>query len=114
MTKGEFVVVWTTLPADMDVVRFGRTLVEEHLAACVSAQGGVRSVYRWRDGVEEDEEQQVIVKTTTGRVGQLRDRICQLHPYEVPEVLVFPVADGSSDYLDWVRESTTAPPGHDG
>ena len=114
MTKGEFVVVWTTLPADMDVARFGRTLVEERLAACVSVQGGVKSVYRWQDGVEEDEEQQVIVKTTMDRVGRLRERIRQLHPYEVPEVLVLSVADGSSDYLDWVRESTTAPPVQDG
>ena len=114
MTRGDVVVVWTTLPTNMDVARFGRTLVEERLAACVSSQGGVKSVYRWRDGVEEDEEQQVIVKTTTDRVGRLRDRIRQLHPYEVPEILVLAVADGSSAYLDWVRESTTAPPGRNG
>jgi len=29
--------------------------------------------------------------------------ILRLHPYEVPEILVIPVAGGHGAYLDWVR-----------
>lgn len=106
MADRECVVAWTTLPAGFDAAAFGRTLVEARLAACVSTQPGARSVYRWGDGVEEDEEQQVTIKTTRDRVAQLVDRIRRVHPYDVPEILVLPVVDGSAAYLEWVRSST--------
>ena len=107
-THEEVAVVWTTLPTEADGDRFGRTLVEERLAACVSVQGGGRSVYRWRDGIEQDNERSVMIKTTSDRVAQLQRRIRELHPYDEPEILVVPVVGGSSSYLDWVKQSTRA------
>ena len=100
------VVVCTTLPAGADAAAFGRTLVEERLAACVSAQSAVRSVYRWRDAIETDDEQQLFIKTTRERAERLVERIRQLHPYDVPEIVVLPIIGGGHDYLDWVRAST--------
>ena len=105
-THEEVAVVWTTLPADADADHFGRTLVEERLAACVSVQGGGRSIYRWRDGIEQDDERSVMIKTTADRVAELQTRIRELHSYDEPEILVIPVVGGSSSYLDWVRQST--------
>jgi uncharacterized protein involved in tolerance to divalent cations len=29
-----------------------------------------------------------------------------MHPYEVPEFLVLPIADGNEAYLRWIGEST--------
>ncbi len=106
MTDTGCVVVCTTLPASADGTAFGRTLVEERLAACVTAQPGVRSIYRWRDDVETEDEQQLLVKTTRDRVEQLIERIRELHPYDVPEIVVLPIIDGGRDYLDWIRAST--------
>ena len=100
------VVAWTTWPAGADVSRFARVLVEERLAACVTAHLPVRSVYRWRGAVEEEQEQLVMIKTTRDRIASLRDRIRTLHPAEVPELVVLPVVDGNPAYLAWVTEST--------
>ena len=43
----EYVIVLTTLPADAENDAFGRTLVEERLAACVNLLPPMESVYRW-------------------------------------------------------------------
>ena len=102
----EAVVAWTTWPAEGDANRFARVLVEERLAACVTAHLGVRSVYRWRGAIEEDQEQLVMIKTTRDRIAALRDRMRKLHPAEVPELVVVPVVDGNPAYLAWVAEST--------
>ena len=32
----------------------------------------------------------------------LEQAIRQVHPYEVPEILAFPVVLGSQDYLEWM------------
>ncbi len=102
----EVVVAWTTWPDGADVSDFMRTLVEERLAACVTTHSPVRSVYRWRGVIEEDREQLVMIKTTADRVGRLRERMRELHPAEVPELVVVPVSDGDPAYLAWVAETT--------
>jgi periplasmic divalent cation tolerance protein len=99
------VIVLTTLPADADALAFGRTLVDERLAACVSVLEGLRSVYRWNDAIEESREQQLLIKTDASAVAAIERRITALHPYDVPEVLVLPVGGGGEAYLNWVRQS---------
>ena len=100
-------IVLTTLGADADAAALARTLVEEGLAACVNVLPPMTSVYRWRGAVEQDREQQLIIKTTAARVGDLEARLKSLHPYELPEFLILPAAGGSSAYLAWVRDSVT-------
>jgi periplasmic divalent cation tolerance protein len=102
----EYVIVLTTLPADFDSRGFGRTLVEERLAACVNLLPPMDSVYRWEGQVESDTERQVIIKTARERIVALWDRIRELHPYETPEFVVLPIQDGSDAYLRWIGEST--------
>ena len=106
MKDAEFVIAWTTLPAEADVATFARTLVDERLAACVTLYSPVQSVYRWRDRVEQESEQLVLIKTTAARVEALWARLRQLHPYEVPEFIVAPIIDGNAAYLNWIKEST--------
>ena len=100
------VVAWTTWPVGADVSGFARTLVDERLAACVTVHPRVRSVYRWQGVMEEDEEQLLMIKTTAQRIDALRARMGQLHPAEVPELVVLPVVDGNPAYLAWVEETT--------
>lgn len=108
MSAPEYVLVLTTLPADGDVTSFATALVEERLAACVSASAEVKSIYRWEGRIEEEHERQITIKTTRDILDRLWLRVRELHPYEVPEFLVLPVIDGSDVYLKWIRASTTA------
>lgn len=104
--SAEVVVVWTTFPEDSDPSPLAKTLVSECLAACVTTQAGLRSVYRWQDAVEEAVEYQVVIKTTADRVERLEQRVSELHPYDVPEFLVLPLREGSARYIDWVQSAT--------
>jgi periplasmic divalent cation tolerance protein len=97
--------VLTTLAADADAATLAKTLVDEHLAACVNVLAPMTSIYRWRNAVEQEREQQLVIKTTAAAVPALRTRLLELHPYELPEFLVLDAA-GSDAYLAWVREGT--------
>jgi periplasmic divalent cation tolerance protein len=101
--------VLTTLAATADAAALARTLVEERLAACVNVLGGVTSVYAWKGAVEQDAEQQLVIKTTPSLVPALEARLRQLHPYEVPEFLVLNVSAGGEAYLAWLRQSVQSP-----
>jgi periplasmic divalent cation tolerance protein len=104
---GDLVVVLTTVPTGSKGEEIGRTLVEERLAACVNVLAPMTSIYRWRGAVEREAEQQMIIKTTRGRVPLLQARLSTLHPYELPEFLVLAVADSSSAYFEWIGQETS-------
>ncbi|HEY3380870.1 MAG TPA: divalent-cation tolerance protein CutA [Vicinamibacterales bacterium] len=104
----DVVIALTTWPAAHDPAAFAGTLVEERLAACVNVLPEMESVYRWRGRVERERERQVIIKTTRARVEALIARVGQLHPYEVPELVVLASDGGGPAYLDWVRGETSS------
>jgi periplasmic divalent cation tolerance protein len=104
----DLVIVLTTVPAGgHDAI--ARALVEERLAACVNALPPMTSVYRWKGAVEQETEQQLVIKTLREHVPAVFERLRRLHPYELPEFVVLSAADASDAYLTWVRESTGRP-----
>jgi periplasmic divalent cation tolerance protein len=96
------VIVLTTLGAQTDAAAFARVLVDERLAACVNILPPMTSVYRWKEAIEEEREQQLVIKTTSDRVAALEARFHELHPYELPEFLVVAATDWSAGYLEWL------------
>ena len=102
----DYVIALTTLPADADAAEFGRTLIDERLAACVNLLPVMESVYRWEGKIEFEAERQLVIKTSRDRVADLWDRVRELHPYEVPEFIVIPIMDVNEAYLRWIGEST--------
>jgi periplasmic divalent cation tolerance protein len=102
----DVVLILTTVPAGEGGETIARSLVDERLAACVSVLGPMTSFYRWQGTIEQEQERQIVIKTTRDRVATVQARLVQLHAYEIPEFLVLPVSDGSTGYLDWVRNET--------
>ena len=104
--NADYVIALTTLPADADAAEFGRTLVDERLAACVNLLPVMESVYRWEGKIEFEAERQLVIKTSRERVSDLWDRVRELHPYEVPEFVIISIVDGNEAYLRWIGDST--------
>ena len=96
----------TTVPDEGVAETLARTLVEEGLAACVNVIPGMRSIYRWEGALQDDSEVMLVIKSQRKRSQALAARIKDLHPYELPEVLVLPVSGGSVPYLDWIATET--------
>ena len=103
----ELRVVLCTCPPDLATGLAG-ALVDQGLAACVNILPGIRSVYRWQGKVCDDGESLLLIKTRADRVSELTEKILELHPYDVPEVLVLDVVEGEGnpDYLKWVLDES--------
>jgi periplasmic divalent cation tolerance protein len=84
--------------------RIARTLVEEHLAACVQVLPGMLSIYSWRGEVQLETEVLLLAKTTRERLDALKARLDELHPYEMPELLALEAVDGLVPYLGWIEQ----------
>ena len=105
--RPEVVVVLTTVPDRQSGERLAGTLVDERRVACGNLVDGVTSIYRWEGAVETTSELLLLLKTRRELVPALFERVAQLHPYEVPELVVLPVDAVSHAYSRWIREETT-------
>jgi periplasmic divalent cation tolerance protein len=102
------IVCFITAPNEDEAVNIARTLVEGRLAACANIVKNVRSIYSWQGAIEDDAEVLMIVKTRKDLFHKLSEKVKETHSYEVPEVIALPIIDGSEEYLNWLRESTSA------
>src|SRR5262249_53492470 len=91
--------VFTNLPDRASAERLADNLVEKKVAACVNILAPCRSVYRWKDEIQHDEEHPLLIKTTEARYAALEQAIRACHPYELPEIIAVPVGRGLPDYL---------------
>jgi periplasmic divalent cation tolerance protein len=106
--ESSVVAVLTTAPTAEVAERIGTALVEERLAACANLVAGVSSVFRWEGKVSREAEVLVVLKTTAARLNELRRRLVELHPYDVPEMIALDVREGHPPYLEWVRAEVKA------
>ena len=94
--------VLTTFANAEDAAKAVRTLVEERFAACGTVLPGARSIYRWKDAIEDTPECLVLIKTSAERYPAFERKLRSIHPYEIPEIVALDPAAVSTDYADWV------------
>ncbi len=100
------IVVFITAANEEEAASIAHALVEGRLAACVNMVRGIRSIYQWQGKMEDETEVLMIVKTRRELFGALSERVKKLHSYSVPEIIAFPIIEGSADYLKWLNEAT--------
>ena len=97
-------ILFSTCPTDV-ATEIGRKLVQQKLAACINIIPAVQSIYRWQDAVEETKESLLMIKTSRACYPALEAEIQNLHPYENPEIIVLPIAEGAQAYMQWLLTS---------
>lgn len=111
MTSGDppregITLVLTTVPDESTGRTIGARLVEEQLIACANMVPNLTSIFRWRGEATEETEVLVLMKTRIALVERLFERISELHPYEVPEMVSVGPDAVSRAYASWVRTET--------
>ncbi|MEO1856722.1 MAG: divalent-cation tolerance protein CutA [Rubritalea sp.] len=100
----EVIIVCINFPDKNCARQIGTALIEKQLAACVNIIPEIESIYRWKGKVCAEKEVMAMVKTTLSRYKQLEKYVLESHPYDVPEVVSFPLNKGSETYLNWVHD----------
>ena len=102
------IAVLTNLPDSDSAFNLARSLVAARLAACVNVLPQATSFYRWEGRDEQATEYPVLIKTTSERYADLEQAIRKNHPYELPEIISWPIGSGLPAYLDWVEREVGA------
>lgn len=100
------VTVYATFGSADEAASIARTLVEERLAACANILGPCRSIYRWQGAIEEAQETAALFKTNAEGAEALIVRLAELHSYDVPAAIVWPIERALPAYAQWVEDET--------
>lgn len=106
MTMHKFIQVVTTVSSRRDAEKISKTLIGGKLAACAQISCPVKSIYRWKGKIETAKEWVCVIKTKKALYKKVEKLIKEIHPYEIPEIIVTPIVEGSKDYLEWLSGET--------
>jgi periplasmic divalent cation tolerance protein len=85
-----------------------KSAVTSDLAACVSIIPQIISIYKWEGKIHEENEVQMLFKTTTKKLPLLESFITTEHPYACPEFISISAEHVESSYLSWLSNSLTS------
>jgi periplasmic divalent cation tolerance protein len=99
-------VVLVTAGKEEEAALLARKLVEEELAACVNIIPRIRSIYRWKNEIFDEEEYLLVMKIRSSVFPRLQARVRELHSYEVPEIIRCSISEGLPEYLRWILDNS--------
>ena len=97
----DLIVVCTTVDSIKEARSISRILVEENLAACIQINQ-VRSIFEWEDEVDESLEFKLSIKTVADNYERIEEKLLEVHPYDLPEIISLPVMYAYGPYAEWV------------
>lgn len=103
----ELLAVITSVGTEEQALDIAHALVQRRLAACVNILPGVRSIFRWKGKVQQDNEYILLIKTLETNFEAVRAAIKELNLYDLPEIVGFPAARADVAFAAWVAESST-------
>jgi len=103
--QSDFIVILTTTNELKEAKKIAEFLVNKRAAACVSISSQVLSIYQWKGKVEIEEEFMLFIKTIRDNYSLVESIIQELHSYEVPEIVAFPIEFAEKEYSLWLEQN---------
>ena len=101
-----YILVLCTAEDQKQGKQIAKELVRKGLAACVNVIPKISSVYRWEDRLIEDDEAIMLIKTKSELFEKVKDKIIDLHTYDLPEIISLEINDANETYLNWIDKET--------
>ena len=100
-----FFLTYITTKNEEEALKLANLAVQKNLAACGNIFPKMKSIYKWQNKLQNDEETLLILKTNSNKYPLLEKLILEKHSYEVPCILKIPISDGNKEYLKWIDRS---------
>ena len=97
-----YILILTTVNSWERAKEIALRLIEEKLSACVTISSLATSFYRWKGKINEEKEYIVFIKSKKEIYNYIEERVKELHPYEIPEIIALPIEKGLKEYLTWI------------
>ena len=103
------IVIKTAVNSPKVAKHIAKRLVRERLVARAQVIPRVTSFYWKEENVQYSREYIVLTQTTKEMYSKVEQRIREMHPLDMQEVVSWNIDRGNRQYLDWVSEEVISP-----
>ena len=89
-----------------DAIPLLEQLLQQKLVACGNIFAPVQSMYWWNGTIQKEEEAFLFMETSDELVDSAFATLSQIHPYEVPKILVIHPCQVHEAYNRWIHTET--------
>ena len=101
---GRLLFLYITCKDEEEALSISKTLLQEHLIACANIMRPHLSLYRWEAKLEQQQESAAILKTTEELFDRVKTRIKELHSYDTPCIVGWPLSHSDQDFTDFIDQ----------
>ena len=105
MEASDYCLITTTTDSKENADAITQLLLEEKLIACVQSTV-IQSAYHWQGKIIKSEEILLQMKSKRSLFEKVQREIEHLHTYDVPEIIMVPMAGANLPYLQWLEKET--------
>ena len=99
------IMIYMTCPV-AEARPIARALLERRLIACANIMPPHESLYWWQGKIDNGSESAVVMKTRPELFEKARAAICELHSYDCPCIVAWPLTVGHDPFLKWIEAET--------
>lgn len=100
MPSPQLYMLLTYVPTRENATSIITKLLDEKLIACANIAPTVESHYNWKNDRYAEPETPIWIKTAASHLEMAQNRLRELHPYETPAILSWPI-HANPDYVTW-------------
>jgi len=99
------ILIMTSVGSEQQAITIAEELVQQELSSSVNILPTMRSIYRFKGTVYDDEENFLLIKTTADLFDEVSLVIHQMHTYEIPEIMGINIRHCPRDFLTWINQN---------
>ena len=105
MNSSKYCLITTTFENKEEANKISEILLKKRLVSC-SQISSITSSYHWKGKIEHEEEFLLQMKSKTSLYKEIESEILKYHSYETPQIIMYEIKDGYSEYLKWIDDET--------
>ena len=104
--EGEYVVGVSSVGGEEEGKELIGKMISERMIACGNVMTSpMESFFWWSNEVVVDKEYLLLFKTHSSKVDQIIEYVVNHHPYDLPEIIFFPIQSAYPLFLRWISSS---------
>ena len=98
----KYCLIETTFKKISEAKKMAKILLKNKLIACAQIST-IESLYSWNGKAVNEKEFLLSLKTKIGFYGDIEKIIINNHSYDLPQIVMMPISNGSKLYFEWLE-----------
>ncbi len=98
------ILITCNIPNKIILKKIINYLLKKKIVSCINSFNKINSFYYWNNKIKKKKEIKIILKSFWNYKKKIIKIIKKLHPYKIPEILIFNVNKTNKEYLYWMNE----------